>query len=139
MSCYLGGLEEVIQLDVRMFNPTTIQQAHCLAKLQEAVHQAIKPKTQPKPLPPLLPTPKHPTTNLDPLIIGEEQTPTHKIHKQKFNQTSNPNRKTLTAKEMSDKRAKGLFFGVMRSMRWVIDVRERSLSYFTLRWKMMKK
>lgn len=40
LSCYLGGLEEEIQLYVRMFTPKTIQQALCLAKLQEASSKA---------------------------------------------------------------------------------------------------
>uniref|UniRef100_A0A803N9K6 Uncharacterized protein n=1 Tax=Chenopodium quinoa TaxID=63459 RepID=A0A803N9K6_CHEQI len=53
---YLAGLKEDIQLAVRMFTPTTLQQALCLAKLQEAASEARKPKPTPK-QPPLLPNP----------------------------------------------------------------------------------
>lgn len=54
LSCYLGGLDD--ELAIRMFAPKTIQQALCLAKLQEAAEKAKKPKT-PQKTPPLLPTP----------------------------------------------------------------------------------
>ncbi|KAL8127908.1 hypothetical protein AgCh_014740 [Apium graveolens] len=55
LSCYLGGLTDEVQLDVRMFAPKSIQQALCLAKLQEAAILANKNKTQQKN--PLLPIP----------------------------------------------------------------------------------
>ena len=106
LSCYLGGLDEETQLAVRMFTPTTIQQAHCLAKLQEAVDKSKIPKNPQKNLPPLLPTPK---TNpvFYPNWRGNHNSTTAL---QKFNPTPNPNRRTLTAAEMSDKMAKGLCF-----------------------------
>uniref|UniRef100_A0A803N9K1 Uncharacterized protein n=1 Tax=Chenopodium quinoa TaxID=63459 RepID=A0A803N9K1_CHEQI len=44
LSCYLAGLQDNIQLAVRMFNPTTLQQALCLAKLQEAARHKCKGK-----------------------------------------------------------------------------------------------
>ena len=50
LSCYLGGLDEETQLAVRMSIPTTIQQAHYLAKLQEAVNKSKRPE---KPTPTL--------------------------------------------------------------------------------------
>lgn len=44
LSCFIAGLEDEIQLQVRMFNPHTIQQAYCLAKLQEAALKVKKVK-----------------------------------------------------------------------------------------------
>lgn len=62
LSFYLAGLEDDIQFFVRMFTPTTLQQALCLEKLQEAATKAKKPKPIPKqpPLMPTLPSPKKP-------------------------------------------------------------------------------
>ena len=37
MSCFLARLNHEIELMVRMFNPKTLQEACCLAKLQEAL------------------------------------------------------------------------------------------------------
>ncbi|KAL8148579.1 hypothetical protein AgCh_005810 [Apium graveolens] len=54
LSCYLGGLADDIQVAVRMFTPKSIQQALCLAKLQEASAKAQRNKFS---LKPLLPTP----------------------------------------------------------------------------------
>lgn len=47
LSCYLGGLDEEIQLAVRMFCPKSVQQALCLAKLQEASQKAKKTTLSP--------------------------------------------------------------------------------------------
>lgn len=64
LSCYMGGLEEEIKLAVRMFGPKTLQQAHCLAKLQEASLNAKKGKLNHKPA--LLPTPNTNRTQINP-------------------------------------------------------------------------
>jgi len=36
ISCFLSGLNEEIQCAVRMFKPSSLHEAYCLAKLQEA-------------------------------------------------------------------------------------------------------
>ncbi|KAJ0582080.1 hypothetical protein HanHA300_Chr04g0148271 [Helianthus annuus] len=41
LTCFLEGLKEDIQIKVRMFNPTTLYHAYCLAKLEEAVLESI--------------------------------------------------------------------------------------------------
>ncbi|KAJ0949359.1 hypothetical protein HanRHA438_Chr01g0037821 [Helianthus annuus] len=41
LKCFLEGLKEVIQIKVRMFNPTTLYHAYCLAKLEEVVLESI--------------------------------------------------------------------------------------------------
>lgn len=92
LSCYLGGLEDDVQLSVRMFAPKSIQQALCLAKLQEALVKAKKARSSPKP--PLLPTP--------PLTATIKYIPPKPTNK--------PNRRTLTQAELSEKRAKNLCF-----------------------------
>lgn len=56
LSCFIRGLNESFQIKVRMFSPTSVQQAYCLAKLKEAANKAIIIKNQTKP--PLLPTQK---------------------------------------------------------------------------------
>lgn len=91
LSCYLGGLEDDVQLAVRMFSPKSVQQALCLAKLQEAAQKAKKQKVQPRP--PLLPTP---ATRAQPVAPAVN--------------VQNPNRRTLTPAEFNDKRAKNLCF-----------------------------
>ncbi|KAJ0906625.1 hypothetical protein HanRHA438_Chr07g0289441 [Helianthus annuus] len=55
LSCFITGLEDEIQLQVRMFNPKNIQEAFCLAKLQEATIKAKKNKFGFKPA--ILPNP----------------------------------------------------------------------------------
>lgn len=99
LSCYLGVLDEEIQLAVRMFCPKSVQQALCLAKLQEAAQKAKKVKPNYKP--PLLPTPAtKPVTTLFPKPTMPKPTGT----------LTSGNRKTLTPEEFNDKRAKNLCF-----------------------------
>lgn len=94
LSCYLGGLEEETQLAVRMFTPKTVQHALCLANLQQ---KPRKPKTPTNP--PLLPTP---TKN----YLGTRKSfITSSIETPPTNKTPNPNRRTLTSAEFSEKRA----------------------------------
>ncbi|KAJ0683111.1 hypothetical protein HanPI659440_Chr16g0654721 [Helianthus annuus] len=42
LSCFIEGLKEDIQTKVKMFNPTTLYHAYCLAKLEEFVQESIK-------------------------------------------------------------------------------------------------
>ncbi|KAJ0716606.1 hypothetical protein HanPI659440_Chr13g0514541 [Helianthus annuus] len=42
LSCFIEGLKEDIQTKVKMFNPTTLYHAYCLAKLEELVQESIK-------------------------------------------------------------------------------------------------
>lgn len=117
LSCFLAGLSEEIQYQVRMFHPKNLQQAYCLAKLQEATQQAPKSKkhiknthnsqTRPpnsyrKPLPPLLPTPNTPPNNPKPPYPDNPPRPANP------NFRPNTTRKTLTPLEMVDRRSKGL-------------------------------
>lgn len=98
LSCYLGGLDDEVQLAVRMFTPKSVQQALRLAKLQEASQKAKKTKMPSKA--PLLPTP----TN-KPLALT--------LPKPHLPRTANPpnvTRKTLTPEEFNDKRAKNICF-----------------------------
>lgn len=92
----MGGLEEVTQLAVRMFNPKSVQQALCLAKLNEAAQKATKGKGYQKP--PLLPTP---TSKTLPAIPTKQPVTAA---------TQNPKRKTLTPAVFKEKRAKNLCF-----------------------------
>lgn len=98
LSCYLGGLEEDIQLAVRMFTPKSVQQALCLAKLQEASGKAKKTKK-----PPLLPNPTNTKSTPNPPPFTK-----HTPFKPFPN--TNPHRKTLTLAEFNEKRAKNLCF-----------------------------
>ena len=41
ISCFLSGLNEEIQCVVRMFKPSSLNEAYCLAKLQEATLASI--------------------------------------------------------------------------------------------------
>lgn len=107
LSCYLSGLEEETQLVVHMFTPKSVQQALCLAKLQEAAQKAKRGKLQSKP--PLLPTPyqKSSTTT-----TNARSNPTRTF--QPYNiqpNNANTNRRTLTPEEFNDKRTKNLCFG----------------------------
>lgn len=107
LSCYLGGLEDDIQLSVRMFAPKSIQEACNLAKLQEAV---IKNKTHKHTTKPgLLPTPTK--TQLNPVRSApfNPNQSTYNLTRKTPTQP-NSNRRTLTAAEFNDKRAKGLCF-----------------------------
>jgi len=47
ISCSLSGLNDEIQNAVRMFRPQTLQDASCLAKLQEATLQSIAWRAKP--------------------------------------------------------------------------------------------
>ena len=110
LSCYLGGLADEIQLAVRMFTPKSIQQALCLAKLQEAASIAQKNKSKP-----ILPTPpslqKLPQTSSKPYFPTTFNTtkPPTTTFKQ-LTEKPNTTRKTLTPAELSEKRAKNLCF-----------------------------
>ncbi|XP_071704201.1 uncharacterized protein [Rutidosis leptorrhynchoides] len=53
ISLFLGGLQKEIELAVRMFKPKTLEDALCLAKLQEDTIVAVKKRSAP-----LLPLPK---------------------------------------------------------------------------------
>ncbi|XP_074342267.1 uncharacterized protein LOC141679753 [Apium graveolens] len=107
LSCYLGGLKDEIQLSVRMFTPSTIQQALCLAKLQEASNKSRQSKNINKG--PILPTPGNQpfskysskTIHTSPSVTKQPLTTTTSL---------NNNRRTLTPAELSEKRAKNLCF-----------------------------
>lgn len=115
LSCYIGGLEEEIQIRVRMFAPTTIQQACSLAKLQEAASKSQKNKLSTH-KPPLLPTPNIP--KLQPYTPNPRPSPQNYPPKNTNNTTNSQrptpnqslNRRTLTTTEFNDRRAKGLCF-----------------------------
>lgn len=99
MSCYLGGLDEEIQLAKRMFFPKSVQQALCLAKLQEATQNAKRNKTGAKSS--VLPTPPTKQIAATPFRSNTQKYPVN---------TPNPNRKTLTPEEFNEKRAKNICF-----------------------------
>ncbi|PWA44312.1 hypothetical protein CTI12_AA515130 [Artemisia annua] len=44
IGCFIDGLKEEIQWMLRLFNPQTIHEAYCLAKLNESTLEARKPK-----------------------------------------------------------------------------------------------
>ena len=44
ISCFLSGLSEEIQCAVRMFKPSSLHEAYCLAKLQEATLASLARK-----------------------------------------------------------------------------------------------
>ena len=53
ISCFLSGLNEEIQCAVRMFKPSSLHEAYCLAKLQEATLASISRKKSILDKPPL--------------------------------------------------------------------------------------
>lgn len=115
LSCYVGGLEDEIQMQVRMFTPQNIQHALCLAKLQESTNKFRKTKNHNR-TPPLLPTPTqtrpfqntfHHKTNLNPTYNTNPKTQNTTNGQ---NNTPLNNRKTYTSAEFNDRRAKGLCF-----------------------------
>jgi len=44
--CFLSGLTDEIQNAVKMFEPSTLHEAYCLAKLQEATLSSIARRTK---------------------------------------------------------------------------------------------
>lgn len=98
LAAILGGLEDEVQLAVRMFTPKSVQQALCLAKLQEAAHKAKKTKMHSKV--PLFPTPP----NKPLATILPKPYPVRAIN------LPNGNRRTLTPEEFNDKRARNVCF-----------------------------
>ncbi|KAM0057123.1 putative retrotransposon gag domain, aspartic peptidase domain superfamily [Helianthus debilis subsp. tardiflorus] len=96
LSCFMAGLEEEIQLQVRMFNPKNIQEAFCLAKLQEATNKAKRGRVGFKP--PILP---NPSNNKQPVSFSKTVG---------LDSKRNVIRKTLTKSEMDERRSKGLCF-----------------------------
>ncbi|XP_022023821.1 uncharacterized protein LOC110924092 [Helianthus annuus] len=96
LSCFLAWLEDEIQLQVRMFIPKNIQEAFCLAKLQEATIKAKKGRFGFKPA--VLPNP----------VSSKQMTPYNKPLNSEIKK--NVIRKTLTKSEMDERRAKGLCF-----------------------------
>lgn len=101
LSCYVGGLEQEIQMVVRMFNLKSVQQALCLAKLQEAGVKARKSKMQMKG--PLLPT-------LNTKILTPPTNFPRANTAPKNSVNTQTNRRTLTSAEYNEKRAKGICF-----------------------------
>lgn len=99
LSIFLAGLEHSIQMQVRMFNPTTISHAANLAKLYEASKPSI-PKTHSRPA--FVPT-KPPYTPPKTPLLNHPSPPTPS---QKPVLTKIP--RTFNASEMADRRAKGL-------------------------------
>ena len=47
VSCFLSGLKEEIQCSVRMFKPSSLHEAYCLAKLQEATLASMARRPKP--------------------------------------------------------------------------------------------
>ncbi|XP_022024279.1 uncharacterized protein LOC110924592 [Helianthus annuus] len=94
--CFMAGLEEEIQLQVRIFNPKNIQEAFCVAKLQEATIKAKKGRVGFKP--PILP---NPSNNKQPVPFSKSVG---------LDPKRNVFRKTLTKSEMDERRSKGSCF-----------------------------
>lgn len=111
LSCFMTALNEDISNMVRMFKPSTIQEAFSLAKIHESTLQKQKNKQTTKTS--LLPTPKHfPNTynNNLPFTTNTSKLLTYPNRSSLPNQKPNTTRKTLTPTEMDEKRAKGLCF-----------------------------
>ncbi|XP_071737634.1 uncharacterized protein [Rutidosis leptorrhynchoides] len=100
ISIFLAGLQKEIELPVRMFRPRSLEDACCLAKLQEDTIALTK-----KRFAPILPTPK--TTPQTTITTAALPTTTTKL-----SLPSAPSRirKQLTQKELDEKRIKGLCF-----------------------------
>ncbi|KAJ0937126.1 putative retrotransposon gag domain-containing protein [Helianthus annuus] len=96
LSCFLAGLEEEIRLQVRMFNPKNIQEAFCLAKLQEATIKAKRSRFGSK---------NYVLTNS---VATKQLLPYAKSVS--MDNKKNVIRKTLTRNEMDERRSKGLCF-----------------------------
>jgi len=122
VSCFLSGLTEEIQCAVRMFKPSNLHEAYCLAKLQEATLASIARRTKPildKP-------PTQRSFNSYRGSIGSSIQPTSQRYSSRLfgsgtslnprstassagSVTSKP-RRILTPKEIDDKRAQSLCF-----------------------------
>ncbi|PKI67810.1 hypothetical protein CRG98_011783, partial [Punica granatum] len=132
LSHFLGGLKTEIQLSIRMFHPTTLNQTYSLAKLQESTYTALhKPVSSTPKLHNILSSNNYtPHQNVQPNTPKSHPTITHKNtqtthHKGMGNgllplPTQIPQRnttplhtrphKTLTQKEMDERRANNLCF-----------------------------
>lgn len=113
---FLGGLKEEVELSVRLFRPTTLQDAYGLARVQDLLWntktsitnqtQTKQPKTYSNSYTPYTPVTKKTSANphqlLD-LIKRAPLLPTPTTYNKKPT-------KTLTSKDMDEKRSKGLCF-----------------------------
>lgn len=110
LSCFLAGLEDEIQLNVRMFHPQNISQAFSLAKLQEAALRAKRSRVPSKP--PMLQSSsnfsqKASTPRPKPLLDKLKTQVTTNLRKP---YPSNTYRRTLSLAEFDDRKSKGLFY-----------------------------
>ncbi|XP_071694493.1 uncharacterized protein [Rutidosis leptorrhynchoides] len=117
ISLFLAGLQKEIELPVRMFRPKTLEDAYCLAKLQEDTIAATKKKFTP-----LLPTPRTNYGNYNSRTTPQQQSsitnpvtsglalPSVPYNANNINYKSPAPRRQLTPKEVEEKRLKGLCF-----------------------------
>ncbi|KAF2301133.1 hypothetical protein GH714_020363 [Hevea brasiliensis] len=115
LSFFLFGLNDELQMPVRMFKPQTLVEAYALAKLQEITVAAIQHKS--------ISTARSTysagisyntsnTTTVKPTAVKELPGLLHtpNIPKLPINTTTNPKQPVLTSKELNEKRTKGLCF-----------------------------
>ncbi|GKD25937.1 hypothetical protein Tco_1232151 [Tanacetum coccineum] len=102
ISLFIGGLKEEISMSVRMFQPNTLTDVYCLAKMQEAALLVTKSRQTP-----LLPSPKSTYANTNSYVNPALALPAPNTgNRPSYVQ----NRKQLTQREIADKRANNLCF-----------------------------
>ncbi|XP_071718914.1 uncharacterized protein [Rutidosis leptorrhynchoides] len=109
ISMFLAGLQKEIELPVRMFRPRSLEDACCLAKIQEDTIALTK-----KRFTPILPTPKTTYNSYQSKTVPQTTTTTAALPitttKLSLPAAASRPRKQLTQKELDEKRIKGLCF-----------------------------
>jgi len=142
VSCFLSGLCDEIQCAVRMFKPASLQDAYCLAKLQEATLAFITKRDKP-----ILDKPPITTRSFNPYrgSSGGSAASTYQKFLPKSTMTNSQFglrsamsctgsvcsklRKVLTSKEIEEKRANNLCFFVMKNITLATIVRDRCIGW----------
>ncbi|XP_071716761.1 uncharacterized protein [Rutidosis leptorrhynchoides] len=115
ISLFLAGLQKEIELQVRIFKPRTLEDAFCLAKLQDDTLAVAKRRYTP-----LLSTPRTASASYNvtksPASYINKNVASPAAHTQLvspssgYNTTQRFNSRRLTQKELDEKRSKGLCF-----------------------------
>lgn len=108
ISCFLSGLQPDIRNTVRMFKPSSIHDAYCLAKLQEATLATLQKKTKPLIEKPPYTRPTQNTGNQPRYNPYNSKSYSQTYTTQNFSR--NPRTHRLKQQEIDEKRAKNLCF-----------------------------
>ncbi|XP_018843425.2 uncharacterized protein LOC109007962 [Juglans regia] len=92
LSCFLSGLKDEIRLPIRMLNPSSLNDAFGLAKIQEQYVWSTKRSWRPS-------SSDYPQSNMGPSVLGNPKAPIVKLPYQKISES-----------QMQERRKKGLCY-----------------------------